>query len=122
MFNQYEEMGSGGSEKKAWKVLLVILLISSLTAGAYAIYFSMPIRWLIPPCFSVETLPATNVETNSVTLNGNLVDLGLGTASVWFEYGTAKNSYTYQTESENKTGEGNFSQDIEGIQFMPGST
>ena len=122
MFEQYQEMGSGGNEKKVWKVLLVMLLISSLGAVSYAAYISMPISWTIPEAFNVETLPATNVKTNSVTLNGNITHLDVGMVSVWFEYGKNKGIYTYQTECENKTVEGNFSQDIEGIQFMPEST
>ena len=122
MFGQYQEMGSGGNEKKLWKVLLIVILISSLGAVAYAGYYGLTIKWSIPEAFNVETLPATNIKTNSVTLNGNISHLDVGMVSIWFEYGRNKGIYTYQSESENKTSAGNFSQDIEGIQFIPENT
>lgn len=67
--------------------------------------------------FNVETLPASNIGTNYVTLNGNLTSDINGT--VWFEYGRNKDSYTYRTSNQTITSSINFSQTIEGIQLMP---
>lgn len=118
MFEQYQEMGSGGNEKKLWKVLLIIILISSLGAVAYADYSGITLRWITPGIANIETLPVSDIGTNYVTLNGN-VTFGVGTVIVWFEYGRNRDSYTFRTANQTKTSPGNFSQKIEGIQLMP---
>ena len=118
MFEQYQEMGSGGNEKKIWKVLLIIILISSLGAVAYAGHYGVTIRWFTPGVTGIETLPVSDIGTNYVTLNGN-VTFDIGSATVWFEYGRNKDSYTYRTQNQTITSSGNFSQKVEGIQLMP---
>ena len=121
MFGQYQEMGSGGNEKKIWKVLLVILLISSLGAVAYATHFGFSIQWLVGQPIEVETLSASDVGTNYITLNGKIIGNISGGSTVWFEYGRVKDRYTYRTKNQTKTTIGNFSQKVEGIQLMPGT-
>ena len=127
MFDQYEELGSGGNEKKVWKVLLLIVLISSLSIGAYAFSaenpFGFTIKWLIPGAIvNIVTLPVSDVGTNYVTLNGNVSIFEAAKATVWFEYGRNKNSYIYRTKNQIKYSSGNFSQKVEGIQLMPDTT
>ena len=118
MFEQYQEMGSGGNEKKLWKVLLIIILISSLGVVAYAEHYGITINWNIPGALNIETLPISDIGTNYVTLNGNAT-FGISSATVWFEYGRNKDSYTFRTINQTKTSSGNFSQKVEGIQLMP---
>ena len=118
MFEQYQEMGSGGNEKKVWKVLLIIIIISSLGAVAYAGHYGVTLRWLIPGTFNIETLPISDIGTNYVTLNGNAT-FDVSSVVVWFEYGRNKDSYTFRTINQTKTSSGNFSQKVEGIQLMP---
>ena len=127
MFDQYEELGSGGNEKKVWKVLLLIVLISSLSIGVYAYSaenpFGFTIRWLIPePTVNIITLPVSDIGTNYVTLNGNISRLEATKATVWFEYGRNKDSYIYRTKNQIRYSSGNFSQEVEGIQLMPDTT
>lgn len=120
MFDQYQELGSGGNEKKVWKVVLILILISSILGGvAYADYSGVTIRWLIPGAIDIITLPASDIGTNYVTLNGNISRFETDEATVWFEYGRNKNSYIYRTKNQTMTSKINFSQKVEGIQLMP---
>lgn len=119
--NQYQELGSGGNEKKVWKVMLILVLISSLSVGVYAYSadnpFGFAIRWLVPDTLAIETLPATDAGTNYITLNGNS---SINTQStVWFEYGKNSNSYMYRTANQSMSTGGLFSQKVEGIQLIP---
>ncbi|MEW6141578.1 MAG: C1 family peptidase [Chloroflexota bacterium] len=61
---------------------------------------------------AVETSAASNVTTNSATLNGNLTSLGSASSvNVYFEYGTTT-SYGTPTSPQAKTATGAFSQDV----------
>ena len=59
----------------------------------------------------VSTGTASNVGPNSATLNGNLLDMGASSCSVWFEYGTTT-SYGSSTTHTPKTSTGAFSASI----------
>lgn len=121
-FDEYKEMGSKDpSDLMKWILfgLVIVLIVGGL---AYADYTGITLKWTIPGDVAVETLPASDVGTNYVTLNGNLTKLEGGSATVWFEYGREKGKYTYRTENTTLTSAGNFSEKIEGIQLMPGTT
>jgi molybdopterin-binding protein len=55
----------------------------------------------LPP--TVTTGSATNVTTNSATLNGTVNANGLSTTA-WFEYGTTSGLYSYKTSTQGVTG------------------
>ncbi|HDM35743.1 MAG TPA: hypothetical protein ENG09_00620 [Candidatus Syntrophoarchaeum butanivorans] len=121
-FDEYKEMGSRDpSDMMKW-ILFGLVIVLIISGFAYADYTGITLRWIIPGNVTVETLSATDVGTNYATLNGNLTKLEGGSAVVWFEYGREKGKYTYRTENTTLTSTGNFSQKIEGIQLMPGTT
>jgi len=50
----------------------------------------------------IETLAATNVDTDSAKLNANVTN-HTGTEDIWFEYGTISGNYKYKTDSQSVT-------------------
>jgi len=63
----------------------------------------------------VQSLPATNIQPNSATLNGQLLSLGGDTgATVWFQWGPTV-SYGSQTSTQTMNITGMFSQTITGL-------
>ena len=72
-----------------------------------------------PP--SVETDNATNINTNSARLNGELASLGTASSvNVSFEYGAATGSYAQTTADQAMLSTGAFSADLSGL--APGAT
>lgn len=122
MFDRYVEMGSGRSNKNIWKVLLIILLISIVITVGYASYQGIIVRWNVPECFNIITLPGTNMGTNYVTLNGEVTAIDTPSATVWFEYGMISGVYLYRTPNQTVTSTGSFNRTIRGIQLIPGKT
>ena len=79
------------------------------------LYFQIDI---IPP--TVTTSAATNVQSNSATLNGNLNNMGgAGSCQVWFQWGLTT-SYGQSTTPQTKTSTGTFSAGIGSL--TPGTT
>jgi hypothetical protein len=63
----------------------------------------------------VQTLPATNIQPTSATLNGQVLSLGGDTSgTVWFQWGTSV-AYGNQTSSQTMSMTGMFSQTISGL-------
>lgn len=61
----------------------------------------------------VETVGASNVDSNSATLNGDLLDMG-GSSSVdvWFEWGKAGAGFPNSTLRQTRSSPGSFSASI----------
>ena len=58
---------------------------------------------------SVSTNAASNITTNSATLNGNLTNKGSATTvTVSFQYGTSSGNYPYETSSQPMSSTGTF--------------
>jgi phosphodiesterase/alkaline phosphatase D-like protein len=73
----------------------------------------------VPP--TASTAHASNILTNSATLNGNLETRGSGTVvSVSFEYGTASGQYTNSTTPQAMPGTGTYNASVTGL--TPGQT
>jgi len=67
---------------------------------------------------SITTLPASNVTSSSVTLNGH-VSGSLGT--VWFEWGTSPGTYQFRTPRQDVS-ESDFSAKVSGLQIRAKNT
>ncbi|MBI4283332.1 MAG: S8 family serine peptidase [Chloroflexi bacterium] len=64
---------------------------------------------------SVTTNNATNITSNSTTLNGTLDGLGSASANVSFEWGTTSGSLNQFTAAQVMTGIGSFSANVTGL-------
>ena len=122
MFDQYREMGSGGNEATAWKIIIVIsILCACLLGGAiYAEHIGLPVVWHVPAPFAIVTENATDIGTNYATLNGSVTHLEDPSITVWFEYGSVKHNYPFRTDNQTLTVAGVFNQSVKGIQLFPG--
>jgi len=82
------------------KNLIVFFVGFSLFQPAFVFAYQKP---------SVLTLDATNITVSSVTLNGEITDLGgFETATVYFQYGKTQ-SYNQETPARNFSDTGTFS-------------
>jgi len=118
-------MGSGGEGVIPLRVLAVLFFVGFFVFVVGAEHFGLIVLWATPGVFEIETLPATDVGTNYVTLSGNVTELLATNATVWFYYGSCSmncvectGGYTYMTENMTVS-LGNFSQDVIGIQLVP---
>ena len=67
------------------------------------------------------TNAASGVAAGTATLNGNAAGF-VGTATVWFEYGTSPGLYTYKTTNQSMTVAGAYTHDISGMPLISGTT
>ncbi|MBI3337366.1 MAG: hypothetical protein HY005_01935 [Candidatus Staskawiczbacteria bacterium] len=87
------------------KISSVIALALLMSAG-FVLAFTVP---------QAQTNSATNIQDVSVTLGGNLYDLGGDYSSnVWFQYGTTT-SYGYETIRISQNYAGYFNQNVYGL-------
>ncbi len=63
----------------------------------------------------VETREATNVDSDSATLRGRLLDNGNDDNEVYFEWGTSTGNLSHTTSSDSLSSETTFSQSISGL-------
>ena len=94
--------------KNSYKISILSLstLILCLSFGAVVLAANTP---------QIQTMPATNIQGGSATLNGAVTDLGIyNSATVYFEWGTTA-SYGSQTSSITQSFVGPTSQIINGL-------
>jgi len=118
MFDGYREIGTGsaGGGSSIFKFFLLFIFIGIITGTVIAEYQSFFVTWHVPS-YNITTLPATNITTSSVTLNGNT---GI-VATVWFEWGLNGSNFNFKTENMTVSS-GNFSTDVSGYGLYPGKT
>ena len=92
-------------------LIWVPVVAAAIVASALLIYFVLANS--TPP--SVITNEATNVQTTSATLNGNLDSLGTaGSADVSFEWGITTD-YGNETSNQSKADTGSFAVELSGL-------
>jgi hypothetical protein len=64
---------------------------------------------------SVDTLSATNIDSNSATLRGNLTDDGNDTNDVYFKWGTSSGNLNRTLTAGTKSNTGTFSKNLSGL-------
>jgi len=69
----------------------------------------------------ITTNAASGVSAGGVTLNGNVAGV-VGSATVWFEYGTGPGIYPYKTSNQTVTGDGAYTQAISGMPILSDTT
>src|SRR6185436_8689762 len=85
----------------------------SLVALAACVLLASPVLAVGNP--QVQTNAATNIQSISAALNGNVYDLGgYGSVTVWFQWGTGT-GYGNTTNQTFQNSTGNFSQYISGL-------
>ena len=89
------------------KSFLILVCVAVLFFGTAVFAQSVP---------QIQTNSATNVQSNSATLNASVVSLGGDNSSitVWFQWGTST-SYGNSTPQQNQNGTGSFSQTISNL-------
>lgn len=117
MFDGYREIGTGGRGSNFFNLFIFLLFVTIIAAIGIVMaeYQSFLVSWHIP--YNITTLPATNITTSSVTLNGNVIV----PATVWFEWGLNGSSFNFKTENMSVS-PGKFSTDVSGYGLYPGKS
>jgi hypothetical protein len=81
-----------------------------------------PILTAFPVSDILETIAATNINTDSATLNA-IITNHTGTEDIWFEYGSISGIYHYRTDSQSITDNGTISYTLSnGYPIIPANT